>query len=92
MRKSHEDLSRLLSAKLTCTLVVVLKYIEESTLHMYITNIVVNYFILYVHYQYVSLHVMELRKTDRFKVTLCKTARYKNSAIPSMQVVLNENN
>ena len=39
-----------------------------------------------------NCHVMELRQTDKFKVTFCKTERYKNSAIPRMQVLLNENN
>ena len=39
-----------------------------------------------------NCHVMDLRQTDKFKVTFCKTERYKNSAIPRMQVLLNENN
>ena len=39
-----------------------------------------------------NCHVIKLRKTDRFKVIFCKTDRYKNSAIPGMQVLLNENN
>ena len=39
-----------------------------------------------------NCHFIDLRQTDKLKVTFCKTERYKNSAIPRMQVLLNENN
>ena len=35
-------------------------------------------------------HTMDTRKTSKFKVTFCKTERYKKSAIPSMQDLLNQ--
>ena len=37
-----------------------------------------------------KIHVLETRKPSKFKVTFCKTERYKRSAIPSMQVLLNQ--
>ena len=35
-------------------------------------------------------HTMDTRKPSKFKVTFCKTERYKKSAIPSMQDLLNQ--
>ena len=38
-----------------------------------------------------KLHNMQTRKMEHFKVTQCNTERLKNSAVPHMQILLNQN-
>ena len=35
-------------------------------------------------------HIMDLRQVNEYKETFCKTERYKKSAIPAMEVMLNQ--
>ena len=37
-----------------------------------------------------NIHMMDLRNPAKFKVTSCRTERYRKSALPSMQVMLNQ--
>ena len=37
-----------------------------------------------------KVHFMQLRKPETYKVTHCRTERYKKSAIPQMQRMLNQ--
>ena len=38
-----------------------------------------------------KLHIMETRNMEYFKISHCNTERWKNSAIPQMQILLNQN-
>ena len=37
-----------------------------------------------------NTHIMDLRQVNKCKETFCKTERYKKSAIPTMEVMLNQ--